>query len=801
MKNLKDTFCIFLTVFITTALHVRIGVIPPLARFLDPFHGFWQNATVTVSSYPPVLAVSGLQDTVTIHWDKHQIPHIQAHNDADLYWAQGYATASHRLWQMEFQAQVAAGRVSEIFGARTLDFDRLQRRKGLVYGAQHVLSTLAEDNICWDIIQAYTAGINAYICTLAYKDLPVEYKLLNYKPEPWTPLKTALLFVQVADQLNGYDESLRNTYALHHLGEAHFHFLYPAHTPGLEPVIPPHTPWSFHPVPIPKPPAKVAASLMPQGQSDPTQPMHPAPGSNNWAVSATKTRTGVAYLANDPHLGLHIPAIWYAVQLQSPSVHVAGVTIPGIPGVLIGFNKNIAWGVTNAAWQVRDWYLMDFKDETRRAYYYDGKLLASQFRVEEIQVRGRTPFCDTVVYTHLGPIVYDENFSRAGQPHNLAMQWTGHHAGHELKAFYLINRAKNWADFEHALQYYQVPAHNFAFASTQGDIAMEIAGKFPIRWPQQGRFVMPGDASIYDWAGFIPRDHQPSIVNPMQGYVSSANERATDRTYPYHYAHHYEEYYRNRRIRHVLRSAQQVTEKTMMQLQHDNYNLPAQENLARWLRCLDTTQLDPQQQSAYQALVTWNLQNTVDQTAPSIFAAWQAALEKRLWGHLREKGMPKPSLYATLYLLQHHAESPYLAIGMTEQDLIREAFTEAVNTLASWEVQHHKPYQWGDYRKLSIEHLARISTFGLHQLRAGGGEHIVNANSGNYGASMRLVVALGKVPRGWLIYPGGQTGNPGSPHYTQFVEAWCTGEYIPLTLDDSSVQPVEGCTQLLRPQS
>lgn len=799
MKKVSTYLLISLAIITTTLLNVSIGKLPPLGKLLDPFQGFWQNAEAQPINLPPQLSLPGLQDSVTIYFDEHLIPHIQAQNDMDLYFAQGYVTALHRLWQMEFQTHAAAGRMSEIIGPQAINFDRLQRRKGTLYAAKNALRQVEADSVLWNLAQAYTAGVNAYITSLGYRDLPIEYKLLNYRPEPWTPLKSVLLFVKMADQLCGYDESFENTHAFQCLGKEKFNFLYPEQFADPEPVIPKNTPWNFHPIlikaaPLTIPPPIAQINL---AQSNPTN------GSNNWAVAGKKTRTGAPYLANDPHLALHLPAICYGIHLQSPTVNVAGITMPGIPGVAIGFNEAIAWGMTNAAWTVRDWYLIDFKDDTRAEYHYDNLLLKSQSIVEEIKVKNSASFYDTVVYTHLGPIVYDDSFPDQHKRSSLAMKWTGHQPGNELLTFYLLNRAKNLQDFEHALQHYHIPAQNLAFASIQNDIAMEIAGQFPTRWKDQGRFIMPGNTAAYAWQGLIPKAHHPKNVNPKHGYVSSANERATGKDYPYYYLQFYEECYRNRRINQVLSQMKKIDEKAMMQLQNDNYNLPAQESLALLLSYVDTTQLDAMQQEAYQALLDWNFQNEVEQIAPSIFKAWQDQLNAKLWESLHKDGLPmrQPSFYHTMYILRHYPKEPYLDLGeyATLKDLISDAFKQAVQALASWQEVHHKSYKWGDYRKTTIKHLASIDSFGLQQLRVNGGEGIVNANSGSYGAAMRLVVSLEQTPQGWLSYPGGQPGNPGNPHYTKFVDAWCQGQYIPISLTKKKRTADNGFTLTLQP--
>ena len=801
MNKRRALLAIVLTITLTILLNTRIGTVPPLGKFLDPLQGIWQNAETKTIGLPKRLALPGLQEQVVIQLDKQLIPHIKAQNDTDLYFAQGYITAFHRLWQMDLQTYAAAGRVSEIVGPKALDFDRLQRRKGNLYAAKNGLAQVEKNQAQHQIVQAYVAGINAYIQSLSYKDLPVEYKLLNYRPELWTPLKVALMMVMMTDDLCGSDDSLKNTNALHQLGKEKFDFLFPAYSTQAEPVIQKNTAWKFKPVAVKQPPMQVPPRI-----SSYTSPqINRMGGSNNWAVASKKTATGTPYLANDPHLTIRLPAIWYGIHLQSPTVNVCGATIPGLPGVIIGFNEHIAWGVTNTTRHVKNWYAIEFKDKTKQEYHYDNLLLKTQFVTEEIKVRGRDSFYDTVLYTHFGPIVYDEHFIGRQEQDNLAMKWVGHHPGQEFLAFYLLNRAKDFQDFEAALQHYSVPGQNFALATVNDDIAMKVAGRFPAQWKDQGRFIMAGNTAAYEWQGFIPPAHNPKVLNPKRGYVSSANQRSTDQRYPYWYRHYREVHYRNRRVSQVLSKLKAIDEKAMMQLQNDNHNLAAQESLPILLKHVNTEQLNAQQQAAYQLLLDWNFANEVDQLAPSVFQAWKEQINSKLWRSLQNKAwpMPRPSFHRTMFILQHHPDSPHLELGeyATVRDLVHAAFVAGVQSLEAWQAEHHKPYRWGDYRPVCINHLAKIPAFGLPHVQIGGGMNILNANEGDQGVSLRMIVKLEKQPKGWFIYPGGQSGNPGSPYYTNLVTPWRRGQYITLTTDTCEESTDHACTLTLRPTS
>ena len=798
--KLRSILTIICSTFLVILLNIPLGKRPPLGKILSPCRGFWKNAATEKINLPQQLSLPGLQKPVTVRFDEYLIPHITAQNDADLHYAQGYVTALHRLWQMDFHTYVALGRLSEIFGTQTLEFDRSKCRKGNRYAAQNAKKQIEKDPTTRAMVQSYVDGVNAYIASLSYKDLPLEYKLLNYKPEPWTTLKVAATMVLMSDDLSGSDYTLIHTKAYHCLGKEKFDFLFPDYTRNCDPIIPKNTPWDFEPLAC-----KVAPWAIPQPITSIKQPSRPkrASGSNNWAVHGKRTLSGAPILANDPHLLMHLPSIWYGVGLKSPTVQVFGASIPGIPEVIIGFNESIAWGVTNASWDVKDWYKIDFEDETQREYHYDNRLLKTQFVTEEIKVKGQESISETVVYTHLGPVVYEAIFQGETQPSGLGVKWAGHHPGKELLTLYHVNRAKNFKEFEAAMAHYDVPSHNFAFASTQNNIAMYIAGKLPAKWKEQGKFVMPGNNSAYDWQAFIPKEQNPKVLNPARGYVSSANQRATDKRYPYYYKHNNEEHYRNRTINQLLHKLKKVDEENMKKLQNDSYNLAAAESLPVLSQYIDVERLSDKEKALYQLLLDWDCHCRVNQLAPSIFKAWQEQLDSRLWKSLHQKIAPafQPTFFRTVEILRDHPDSPYLDLGSytTLQALIQDSFQSALQQLEAWQSEHNRPYRWGDYREVFIDHLAKIGPLGIKNVQVDGTAEAVNANEGGRGASMRIIVSLDKQPRGWFVYPGGQSGNPGSPYYANMIDMWQKSQYIPISLDLNGQKPDSYFTLMLQP--
>ena len=789
MKVFGFLLSFVITLVLVVALSWRIDPLPPLGYFLDPFHGFWQNAQEDEVAIETNLTLPYLREPVTVLYDSLFIPHIFAQNDADLYRAQGYVQASQRLWQMEFVTHVAAGRVSEIVGKQAREFDRLQRRKGLMFAAEKALRLMEEDPVANEIIEAYADGVNSYINSLRYQDLPVEYKLLDYWPEPWTPLKTSLLLKYMADDLAGYDEDLENTNALMLWGKERFDILYPQYYPDADPIISADRVWDFEPIVLDTPNVSFAGNQL-TVKSLPKP--NPDNGSNNWAVSGAKTRSGHPILANDPHLGLNLPNIWFVVQLQTPEVNVFGATLPGSPGVIIGCNDSIAWGVTNATRDVKDWYKISFNSNLRNEYAFDDKYLKAQKRIEEIRVRGEGIFYDTVVYTHYGPVVYDRGFpadSVENQERNYAMKWPAHDPSKELMTFYYLNRANNYQDYRQALQYYACPAQNFAFASVQGNIAMTVQGKFPAKWKGQGKFLMDGSKPEQEWQAYIPADQNPFERNPERGFVSSANQVPVNRQYPYYFYDKEHEHFRNRRINDRLAKMNRITPEDMMALQADNYNQKAADILPFMLDSLDISQVKGEAKELYNLLRDWNLQNDKNLRAPTVFDVWWSELKQLLWDEMSGQAVAlvAPTDAATIHYMKRYPQDTMVdrqstTYQETLNDLLNESFATTAQTLNDWAAEHGKDYTWENYKATSIQHMLRLAPFGVYDVPIGGGRGIVNATSERHGPSWRMVVELSDPVKVWGVYPGGQSGNPGSVYYSNMVGAWAEGKHYPMQL-------------------
>ncbi|WP_179018648.1 penicillin acylase family protein [Winogradskyella forsetii] len=801
MTYFKLILSFLLTVCIFFALNTKFGAIPPIGKFLNPYTGVWQNETDEAISGN--ISIPELKDKVTVYYDAELIPHVFAQNELDLYRAQGYITAKHRLWQMEFQTYAAAGRLSEIIGEKALNYDRQERRRGMVYGAEQTLSKMSEDKTMMAIVEAYADGVNSYINQLNSKTYPVEYKLLDYKPEAWTPKKTALLLMYMTKMLAGGDEDMEYTNALRLFGKERFDLLFPDFFDITDPIIPKETDWSYIDVPqTPDPNSEPVLDSIAETIDKPD----PNYGSNNWAISDEKSATGNAILANDPHLGLNLPSIWFVMQLSTPNHNAFGATLPGALAVISGFNEHIAWGETNATRDVIDWYKIEFNND-RTQYKFDNQWKDLSIRVEEIKIKGQESYKDSVLYTHHGPVVYDKNFKSDNELSGYAMKWAGHIPGNGQKTFTELNKAKGYDDYEKALQYWVAPAQNIVFASTEGDIALWVQGLFPNKWEGQGKFVMDGSKPENDWQGYIPQQFNAHTKNPERGFVSSANQSPVDEAYPYYVFNDGYETYRNRVINDFFNSKAKFSVQDFKDLHNNNYNLKAAELMPYMLKTMDVSNLTKEEKEIYDIAEEWHYNNDKDEKGPSIWNAWWDILYDMVWDEfeVEDTALETPFTYQTIYLLKNKGDDDFMDIKDTPEketarDLFKLSFSKAVKNLNDWKAKNGD-LNWVNYKGTFAGHLLQaLPAFSRFDIPIGGGKNIVNATSENWGPSWRMIVEMTSPPTALGIYPGGQSGNPGSKYYDNFIDTWAAGEYHSLNFlqSDKATEAIIS-TQTLTP--
>ncbi|MGD1009619.1 MAG: penicillin acylase family protein [Candidatus Aminicenantales bacterium] len=802
MKWIRAIVSLLIAAAAFWGLDNRHGMVPPAGKLVNPFAGFWQNGT-RADKPPGELILPGLRDRVRVVWDARHVPHIFAANDHDLYFAQGYITARDRLWQMDFQARYAAGRLAEIIGRAGLESDRFNRRFGLGWAAERAAEAISRDPQARDTVEAYADGVNAYIGSLRRRDYPVEYKILDYSPEPWTLFNSGLLLKYMSYDLTSYNDDRWMTVARKALGEAVLDELFPFEPPPIaDPIIPPGTPWDFKPVPLPKrgetaAPARAhdsaspTASFCPLADGPAPVPERPEIGSNNWAVSGTRTRSGRPILANDPHLRLTLPSIWYEIQLSAPGTNAAGVSLPGTPLVIIGHNDRIAWGFTNAGDDVLDWYAIKFKDESHGEYFYNGEWRKSSVRSEVIKVRGQKDVIDRVVYTHHGPVVWLEGEpepSNKSVPAGAALRWEAHDPSNEFMTFYHLNRARNYEGYLEALASWDCPAQNFAYADVDGTIAIWHNGKYPLRQKGDGRYILDGSNSADEWRGWVPREHNPHVKNPPRGFVSSANQKPTDASYPYYLGWDYASFERGTRINQMLAAMKDITPEDMLRMQNDNLSLRARMAMSRLLRDIVDRDFTATEKWALEELKAWNCENLAGLAAPTIFSRFWSDFNEKTWNDEKKGdlwGMRWPRSEVVIDLILNHPDSEFFDDRTTPQketmaDIANAAFHSAVKQLQAECGPPGRSWTWGEWRRAGIGHLGRIPGFGRERLAMNGGGNAVNASGPGFGPSWRMVVELGPEVQAWGILPGGPSGNPGSPYYDSGVDDWLAGRAHPL---------------------
>ena len=789
MKFIKAIISLSIVIGLVYALDRSWGPVPSLGSFLSPFTGFWQNGEKqTIAKSEKVLRLDSLREEVIIRYDDVGVPHIFAKNDYDLSFAQGYVTAQDRLWQMDLQIRAASGRLSEVLGPATLELDKSSRRLGMGYGAEANLKVAMSDAHTRDAFLGYTAGINAYIRSLSPKDYPVEYKLLGYRPEPWKPINIMYMMEQMTLNLAGRSNDLTMSAILKNYGKEVTDQLFPDY-PMLQesPIIPVGTKWDFKKVPIPLETPHMdtitKSSKLPNGFRE-NEPKVEGLGSNNWAVSAEKSITGYPILANDPHLELTLPSIWYQIQLNAPGINVYGVSLPGIPFVIIGFNQNIAWGVTNVDADVYDLYKIKFKDASQSHYWHDDQWKATRQRQELIYVKGqRDPIREVITYTHHGPVT--EHSSDADSTSDVAVKWIGHEAGNGFITFYELNKAKNYDDYRKALSHYVAPAQNFVFADNGKNIAITVNGKLPLKYRNQGKYLLDGSKTSDDWKGWIPAEQNPFVKNPPRGFVSSANQSSTDPTYPYYINWIFAPTERGIRINERLTAMSKANADSLRMLQNDNFSVMGRTILPKLLSILEANPLSPAQKAAQTTLAGWNYQNTPESIPASIFETWLPILHNEIWKDDFDEKIGTanyPTRDRTEYLILNQPNERWFDNVKTPEketlpDLVLSSFKTALDTLNARHGAMGPAWQWSEVKQSEIRHLSRlIKPFNAPKLVTGGGGSIVNAITKRHGPSWRMIVELGPSPKAYGIFPGGQSGNPGSPYYLNMLDKWQKGE-------------------------
>ncbi|HWA58643.1 MAG TPA: penicillin acylase family protein [Gemmatimonadales bacterium] len=747
--------------------------LPPLGPLLDPYHGALGVARSAELPRASAATIPRLSHPVDIRYDDRGVPHIFAQSEADAVRALGYVVARDRLFQLELMARSGAGTLTELVGAAALPLDREIRELGLPDAARRRLAQLADSQRV--LLDAYADGVNAWIDGLG-ADRPLEYLLLGRRPARWSPLHSLNLLGRMGWTLALSDLEDLHERAAARLGQALADALYPVNSPLQEPVEPNGQSAARldHPA-LPPPPATAALTHAP-GPGD-IDPGFDALGSNNWAVAPRRSATGHALLAGDQHLELNLPAIWYEAHLVvADSLDVYGVTIPGAAGIVIGFNRDIAWTFTNTEADVLDRYaeVVDEPDHPTQ-YRVDGAWRPLRLEIERyLDPHGRTIAVDTMRYTHRGPMTRDGAGWRS-------LRWTVLEAGGELDAFSHAARSHSAAAFLEAMAGYRAPAQNMLVADRAGTIAIRSTGRFPIRPAGRGDVVQRGDTSGSDWDGDWSLSEVPQSVDPVQGFLASANQQPIDpRMNDRYLGANWLAPWRAVRINELLRGDSAVTPDAMRRYQTDPVSAAAERFVPALLAAGHRYAADDTVRRATALLGEWDLRYTLDNTRAVLYENTMRQLGRLLWDELDSLPQPSGSLLAAL--LQDSTGAwwdDHRTPEVEDRDrlLARALAAGLTETIRTRGEPDAGGWRWEKIRHANIYHLLRIPALSALDLPIQAGQSTLNPSSGRgtFGPSWRMVVELGPEVHGWGVYPGGQSGNPASSRYLSGLEPWRLG--------------------------
>ena len=754
------------------------------------------------------LSVAGLSAPVTIVRDTHGVPSIQALTLEDLFFAQGYVTAQDRLWQMDGMRRSAGGELSEILGADRLKHDQEQRILGLRAAAKKSLEMASPRDRSF--LDAYARGVNAYIAS-HLTHLPLEFRILQYSPKPWTPEDSLVIANQMVKDLNYhyFYDALAREKILAQLG------------PELTADLYINCSWHDRPPTVMRedlsqpnnnnanpddeddedaPDNAVTKSSRPSTEAPVAAPL-PVNGSNDWVVSGAHTVTGKPLLSNDMHLGHQMPNLWYEAHLRSGALDVAGVTLPGMPYVIVGHNQRIAWGFTNVGPTVTDVYIETFN--AQGSYQTPGGWVQPEHRTEVIHVKGMPDVTVDVKITRHGPIITQ---LVPGETRPLALRWTLYD-GLRTPFFYL-DMAQNWDEFKQAFSQLDAPGQNVVYADVDGNIGYHTTGKVPIRASGDGSLPVSGADDGHEWKSYIPFEKLPNIYNPPSGVIATANARITPDNYPNSISMEWEAPWRTARIYHVLESGRQFSAADMLALQMDIHSEADQFAAERLVYAVDhAAKASARAKQAADLMRSWDGRMLADLAAPTItemaiLALQQLLLEPKLGAVPVDPAQAEASLNWTTYswemrsvwlenILLHRPRRWLPEKYPNYDELLTAAVQAAVDApeapqdLVSW--------RWGKFNAVEIQHpvlgripiLHRWSAPGLHEQSGSG--YKVKAVTHHHGPSERFTANLADLDQSTLNIVTGQGGNFLSPYYMDQWAAWFEGTTFTLPFTEKAV--------------
>ncbi|PSB02012.1 penicillin acylase family protein [Merismopedia glauca] len=807
-------------------------------KFLRLFVVFLAIATLCIGtfsiytvrqSFPQesgMIALKGLQSEVKIERDRFGIPQIYASSTHDLAMAQGFIHAQDRFWQMDFWRHIGSGRLSEIFGKSQLETDRYLRTMGWARVAKlelQQLSPATQSNL-----QAYADGVNAYLVTHQGSAISLEYAVLkftnpNYQPEPWQPIHSLTWGKVMAYDLGrNLEREIERTVLLQTLPLDKVESLFPAYPDNLPIILPNYTKKQAETLYSPTPDLVQAVAPTLATLSSPLTAIadllgstSDGIGSNSWVISGKRTATGKPILANDPHLGVQMPSIWYEIGLHCLSktpkcpYNVAGFAFPGVPGVVIGHNDRIAWGVTNIGADVMDLYIEKINPANPNQYEVNGKWVDMQVIAETIQVAKDNPVVENVRSTRHGPILSDvqpklqklASKSPVDVPseYAIALRWAALEPSKLMESVEELDKANNWQEFRAAATKFDVPAQNLVYADVDGNIGYQMPGKIPLRRQGDGRYPVPGWNDEHEWLGYINFEKLPESFNPESGYIVTANNPVVDENYPHVITKDWVYGYRAKSIEQmIVNLTQTISIADIQKIQGNTRNLHAQK-LSPILLAIPFK--DRHLESALQVLKQWNFQLEKDEPGAAIFEVfWKHLLADTFHDELPEAYFPTGgdrhmAVVSNLVEQPNHSWWDDKRTKEIERrdDIFKKAFTETITELENTFGKNPKTWNWGKLHQITFRNQT-LGKSGIVPIEAlfnrgsfstsGNGES-VNANrwkaNKSYEAtdipSLRVIFDLANLNNSVAINSTGQSGHAYHVHYDDMIPLWLKVQY------------------------
>ncbi|MBO6825732.1 MAG: penicillin acylase family protein [Sneathiella sp.] len=763
------------------------------------------------------VQVTGLKREVVIIRDEHAIPHIEAKDLNDASFALGYVHAQDRLWQMEMNRRIGAGRLSEILGKAALSKDVFLRTLGVYKAAERTYEQLDEDSK--SLLQAYADGVNAFLEGRAGA-LPPEFLILGVEPEPWTVTDSIVWTKMMAWDLGkNWGIELERLRLLQKLTPEQLAEIMPAYPGETE-------------IPLPefdgiyKQTMKAADRLFAMAP----EPLPEGAGSNNWVVSGDLTNTGKPLLANDPHLGLAAPALWYFAHIKTPEISSIGATLPGVPAVILGRNEHIAWGFTNTGPDTQDLYIEKINPDDPAQYQTPDGWQTFETREEVIPIKGEEAHTITVRSTRHGPILSDalegsETYLNDG--YALAFAWTTLQDGDlTVSAIESMMSAKNWDEFKGAIRDFTSPQQNMVYADVDGNIGYYAPGRVPIRSPENtalGRIPVPGWDAKYDWQGFVPFEELPQYFNPIKGFHYTANEKIVPDDYPHMITRDWSLPYRAKRISDRLEQEETHSVQTFIDLQSDVQSLMAVEFLEILLTTKPANDRDRQ---ALTLLSIWDGSMTKDGPTPLIFNGWMRELYKSIYADelgdlFNSYWRPRPDFAARV--LRGEDQMQKWCDDVTTDGIencgqvLQSSLTRALDDLTVRYGDEMLSWNWGDAHFAHSDHTPFTQVKALAWLfdvkePSMGDTYTVNVGrnrlkdekqpfANTHAASLRAIYDFSDLNNSLFIHSTGQSGNILSPFYDDMAADWANMQYRPMTTDHETYAVNAIGTLILKPAS